>query len=182
MSENLAEGISRDLSATYRRLDVQPSDLLALDRSTTELCPDDYWLTVALPRARRLVAEAVELIDRSGIDRHVVGGSSGQVVASHGRGDGLVSELGPPVPIRHVSAWWHRRLRRAALIRSIPSVLMATPIEAELVVARAEMALLERQPWSHADRLLTAFELAHMQIDRRLRGKAATSPTFFRHA
>lgn len=163
MSGNLADEVSNDLAATYRRLDVQPSDLLALDLSTTELCPNDYWSAVALPRASRLVAEAVELIDRSGIDQHV-------------------SELRPPVPIRQVSAWWHRRLRRAALIRSIPSVLMATPIEAELVIARAEMALLERQPWSHADRLLTAFELAHVQIDRRLRGKPATSTTFFRHA
>ncbi|MGI9611370.1 MAG: hypothetical protein ACR2QO_00560 [Acidimicrobiales bacterium] len=180
MSGNPADEVSRDLAATYRRLDVQPSDLLALDRSTTELCPNDYWSAVALPRARRLVAEAVDLIDRSGIDRHVVASHGGH--GDRGRGDGLMSELGPPVPIRHVSAWWHRRLRRAALIRSIPSVLMATPIEAELVVARAEMALLDRQPWSHADRLLTAFELAHVQIDRRLRGEPATSPTFFRHA
>lgn len=177
MSGNLAAEVSRDLAATYRRLDVQPSDLLALDPSMAQLCPNDYWSAVALPRARRLVEEAVDLIDRSEID--VLSASSH---GDHGRRDGVVRKVGPPVPIRQVSAWWHRRLRRAALIRSIPSVLMATPIEAELVIARAEMALLDCQPWSHADRLLTAFELAHAQIDRRLRGEPVTSPTFFRHA
>jgi hypothetical protein len=50
------------------------------------------------------------------------------------------------------------------------------------VIARVEMALLDRAPWSHGDRLLSAFELAHLDIGRRLRGDTVNSPSVFRHA
>ncbi len=54
--------------------------------------------------------------------------------------------------------------------------VLTSPGGFELAVAAAEMALLSQAPWSHDDRLLSAFELAHgrlrdhgLDVERRLR-------------
>ncbi|MEL7155102.1 MAG: hypothetical protein AAFN30_00730 [Actinomycetota bacterium] len=62
--------------------------------------------------------------------------------------------------------WWQRRLRRAAMVRALPEVLAGTTADIGLTVSRTEMQLLDRAPWAHGDRLLSAFELAYAEIER----------------
>lgn len=168
MSGNPSVDLSRELAAIRDRFDLQPRDLLWLECASLPCCPNTYWRDEALPRAVALVDAVTRLLDRSPL------GDGGSATAA--------TDVAPPTRIRHVRGWWHRRLRRAALVRSFPSALLATPGEVGLVVARTEMALLDRQPWSHADRLLSAFELAHEEIGRRLIGDTTNTPGFFRHA
>ncbi len=67
--------------------------------------------------------------------------------------------------IHDLGSWWHRRLRRAAVRRSLPALPRAWPAgRIDIVVGRAELELLDGPPWAHGDRLLSAFELAHSEI------------------
>jgi hypothetical protein len=166
VSDEPAGELAERLAETYERLDLRPRDLLTIDRTRATSCPNRYWAEEALPRAAALVAAVVELLDQ------------GRPAVSDPKAP--LDRLGPPVPIRHVSTWWHRRLRRAAIATSIPSILLAAPVDAELIVARKEMDLLARSPWSHADRLLSAFELAHIEIRHRILGEPVNTPAFFR--
>ena len=77
--------------------------------------------------------------------------------------DRVLDAIPPPDPINELGEWWQRRLHRGALVRSLPRLLLSG-VEAELVVGTAELALLDGPPWSHGDRLLSAFELAHSEI------------------
>jgi len=81
--------------------------------------------------------------------------------------------------IDDLGRWWQDRLRRKAVV-SVASRILTSPLRHfELIVSAAEMDILERPPWSHDDRLLSAFELAHselreysMNLERELRRQA----------
>lgn len=74
----------------------------------------------------------------------------------------LLQAVPPNRSIDALGAWWQRRLRRAAIIAALPRLLISD--DADRLIGQAEMSLLDRPPWSHGDRLLSAFELAHGEI------------------
>ncbi len=63
--------------------------------------------------------------------------------------------------INEVGAWWQSKLRRRAILATVGRLLFTPLGRYELAVTAAEMTLLSEPPWSHDDRMLSAFELAH---------------------
>ncbi len=136
----------------------------ALRRTGQAPSPDEFWATTAQPRARRLLDAARAVIDTE--------------LAPLVRTRALVSAvdvataLPSTLEIDELGQWWQRRLRRAATLRALPDVAARLPGAAELTIAHHEMWLLDQPPWSHGDRLLSAFELAHAEIRRHGREQA----------
>lgn len=162
---------------------------------------DDFWAATALPRAAPLLEDARRVIDHEldrlaeNADRHQdrsadSGGMYTQpliVLGSAARRSApiavveeverrLAAALPSNGPLDDLGLWWLRRLRRAALVRALPALLGDVPAAARMAIANREMQLLLRPPWSHGDRLLSAFELAHADLRRYGRHRiAATS-------
>jgi hypothetical protein len=159
----------RELAATQRAI----RRLAGEGRAPT---PNHYWETTAQPRAERLVRLGIAVIEEE--MARLRGGVKPRRWSSH-----FVAERAPTTldltdawvaqlqwalratnQVDDLGAWWQRRLRRAALVRALPTLVTRTPGEAELVVSSAEMALLDQAPWAHGDRLLSAFELANRDL------------------
>ena len=120
---------------------------------------DAYFATTARPRAQLLVREA-----RAAIDVHLPCWA-GQVRRPAGPAS-LTLAIPSRAGIDELGRWWQRRLRRAAVVRALPRLVGQLPADLERTIAHYEMALLDRPPWSHGDRLLSAFEQAHGEIGR----------------
>lgn len=152
----------RDIKATERAI-------RRLDRRAMAPAANDFWAATCLPRAQRLLVESRHVIERDLIclqahaDR-----PGGRLLLSYQE---VVDALPSPGRINDLGRWWQQRLRRAALIRSAAAVASRPPSQTELIVANHEMALLDRAPWAHGDRLLSAFELVHSEIARFGRGR-----------
>ncbi len=184
--ERLANRLRRALSMH----DLNRQELLAAQRDVSRLKrigalpgPTEYWQRSALPRAALMVDESMaavveegqvlgEAIDRflTELDRPPLAEWADERLAPTALTDatsGAIGQLIEAVPsatsIDALGSWWQRRLHRAAVVRAIPE-LMSSLAEAELIIGRTEMQLLDRPPWSHGDRLLSAFELAHGEI------------------
>lgn len=191
---NSAELSGHRLAGRLRRAlnlhDLNRQELLAAQRDVIRLrrigalpAPNEYWRRSALPRAAimvdasmaavveegHLLGEALDrfldeldspaLIDwtEDSLDRRTLDHTTGPAIAR------LLGAVPPTSSIHALGSWWQRRLRRAAVLRSIPR-LLASDADPDQVIGRSEMALLDRAPWSHGDRLLSAFELAHGEI------------------
>ncbi|MEM8922581.1 MAG: hypothetical protein AAGD35_03695 [Actinomycetota bacterium] len=132
---------------------------------------DDFWYSTALPRSRTFIERVRTVIDDElGVLIADVG-YSWATTAIDGRPHGDVLEGVLPILPRSADLdelgwWWQRRLRRAAIRTAIPRLLRARTGDLSLVLARAEMQLLDQPPWAHGDRLLSAFELAYAEIER----------------
>ena len=166
-----------------RELLAAQRDVLRLKRAGLVPSPNDYWGSTAVPRASILVDASLNAIADEltvlgdAIDRFLVATSRSTlepwISGAHGQAavqragisavDRVLDAIPPPDPINELGEWWQRRLHRGALVRSLPRLLLSG-VEAELVVGTAELALLDGPPWSHGDRLLSAFELAHSEI------------------
>ncbi len=141
-----------------REMRVTERAIRQLDRHGMATTANEFWESTALPRAQHLVEESKRVIERELV-----------LLAQHHPDTDpkiAVASLPSTAEINDLGAWWQRRLRRAALLRSIPTIASNTPARAEFLIANKEMMLLDRPPWSHSDRLLSAFELAHGQIAR----------------
>lgn len=84
-------------------------------------------------------------------------------------GDHLLTVVGARRPIDHLGRWWQRRLRWAAVRSAVRDLALSTPAEAELIVTNHAMDLLDRAPWAHGDRLLSAFELTQRELQTHAR-------------
>lgn len=158
-------------------------DIRRLQRIGALPDPTEYWQRSALPRAAILIdAAMVAVLDEGealgrGVDRFVAeltdGPMSHWALGPQGRptirasvgsaAAELMASIDGPAPIDALGAWWQRRLRRAAIVRALPR-LRANGADIELAIGRVEMTLLDRPPWCHGDRLLSAFEIAHGEI------------------
>lgn len=170
--------------------DLNRHELVAAQRDVTRLTriglvpgPTEYWKRSALPRAATMVdasmAAVVEEGQRLGeaLDRFLLDldepplaawtAQSMEAAIPQEAGARAIGHFLDAVPsnrsIDALGSWWQRRLRRTAVVRSIPE-LISSGADAELIIGRTEMALLDRPPWSHGDRLLSAFELGHGEI------------------
>lgn len=156
--------VCRDHGLGRRELMAYHRAVHALTRAGQAPGPDEFWATTAQPRARRLLDAARDAIDAE--------------LAPLARSGALVSvaDVAAALPstdeIDELGQWWQRRLRRAATLRALPDVAARRPGAAEITIAHHEMWLLDQPPWSHGDRLLSAFELAHAEIRRHGREQA----------
>jgi hypothetical protein len=175
----------REVLATQRQI-------RRLDRQGLAPPANAFWEVGAQPRARRLGDLARAVIDEEmtrlvGTIRHrrrqlspmsPAPGTShaspapvSRTTAIEGRlrsGDLVVTELMAAAcagdTIDALGQWWQRRLRWAAVGRALPLIAVHTPSELELVVTNEVMRLLDRAPWCHGDRLLSAFELTQREL------------------
>ena len=171
----LVRRFGRAVATAVRAHDLTRAELMAvqrgiqrLDRSGKAPTPNEFWETTAWPRAQVLLDTAIATVDvelRS-IELVLLSPADQATVLPPTLGSDLVAAL-PPVRALTIGPWWQRRLRRAAVVRALPSVVVHLPGEAELLVAHHEMHLADRAPWVHGDRLLSAFELAHHELHRR---------------
>lgn len=183
--EAIVRRLGLGLDAVHRAHDLGRDELVATERGIGRLAQqsmappaNEFWETTAVPRAHRLVTEAGIVINRALLslaqhrcslcsDRHCSDRhwavAEADVLAVISRAE-QIDELG---------RWWQRRLRRTATLRSIPTVLTRVPAQVELTISTMEMDLLDRAPWSHSDRLLSAFELAHGELARYGRRRVA---------
>lgn len=147
----------RAVRITY---DIGRADLRATERAIRHLqrrsmapSANEFWETTAWPRAQKLVDETQRVIDRE------LAALADPAVRAL-----LEQALPTTAGIDELGRWWQRRLRRAALVRALPSIAAQPPRSAGLVTSDHEMRLLDSPPWSHGDRLLSAFEVAHREI------------------
>ena len=136
-----------------------------LDQHGMATTANEFWEATALPRAQLLVNESKRVIDRELTVLARLHGDTPHEVA--------IAALPSTAGINDLGSWWQRRLRRAAMMRSILAIATNTPARAEFLIANKEMALLDQAPWSHGDRLLSAFELAHGEIAKYGRRRAS---------
>lgn len=156
--------VGREHGLDRRELMAYQRAVHALRRSGQAPTPDEFWAATAQPRARRLLDAA-----RGAIDTELAPlARSGALVSAAD----VAAALPSTEEIDELGRWWQRRLRRAATLRALPDVAAGRPGAAELTIAHHEMWLLDQPPWSHGDRLLSAFELAYAEIRRHGREQA----------
>ncbi len=166
--------VVRDHGLNRRRLVEVHRGIRRLERSSTAPTGDEFWDATAVPRARRLVDRARDVIDHEldvlVADLGFSGPWPGVGAEAQPTQPELSEHLLPILPrtadLDGLGWWWQRRLRRRAVIRAMPRILTATVSEVGRVVARTEMELLDQPPWTHGDRLLSAYELAYADIER----------------
>ena len=192
-ADDAAERLGARLRRAVELHDLDRRELMAAQRQVQRLrragvvsSPADYWDASAAPRARILVEAAVDAVteetDRLGeaIDRFLtatrrstlepwINGADGRAAIQRS-GDAAIEHVLAAVPpsdgIDRLGEWWQRKLQRRALLRAIPRMLVSRST-VEVVVGEAEVTMLDSPPWSHGDRLLTAFELGHAEIRAR---------------
>lgn len=182
LSERLEQVITQhDLDK--RELLTAEKDIRRLSRTDSAPNPTEYWQRAALPRAAELVEASMTVIVDEGdtlgsaIDdffkpmergelKHWAGTAEGRAISRQaaGRAVSMLAEgVRPSEEIHILGQWWQQRLRRAAAVRSLPQ-LFRFGVDADAVIGRTEMRLLDGAPWTHSDRLLSAFEIAHSEI------------------
>ncbi len=170
--------------------DLSRSELVKAQRDVARLhrigalpSPNEYWKRSALPRAATMIDESMSAVVEEGellgtaldrfmldLDRSPLQGwgssTAGKATVDHVTSE-AIGQLMDAVPsdesINALGLWWQRRLRRAATVASMPRLLIAGA-KADALIGGREMELLDRPPWSHGDRLLSAFELANSEI------------------
>ncbi len=168
----------RTLLASHREV----ADLAELGVAPTL---GEFWATTASPATDVLVREACAAIDDELIEFRRVLQRFGQAVAAASRQTGY-----DPTPYEATRATamarlsncsidrgaldrlgtrWQTRLRRAARTAVLPRTLFLSVRKSDAVVDQREMELLDQAPWAHDDRLLSAFELAHADVQAHLR-------------
>ncbi len=182
LSERLEQVITEhDLDR--RELLTAEKDIRRLSRTGSVPNPTEYWQRAALPRAAELVEASMTVIVDEGetlgsaIDDFFAPMERGELKQwaltaegravsrqAAGRAVSMLAEgVQPSEDIHLLGQWWQQRLRRAAAFRSLPQ-LMRFGVDTDAVIGRTELQLLDGPPWTHSDRLLSAFEIAHTEI------------------
>ncbi len=160
--------LSSKLQETVDRHDLRQEELVAAQRDVVRLHeagtlpnPTEYWQRSALPRAAVLVdtsmAAVVDEGERLGasLDRFVLGldemhhpwsGSEPGRSATGTMTSQAIARLLQSVPsdaaIHTLGVWWQRKLRRTATMHALPA-LLKIGVDADAVIGRTEMALLD---------------------------------------
>lgn len=191
----IEQRLNERLEAVRAVYDLNPRALLSSHRQLREMAaqgtdpsPTEFWEVTANPLASAMVEAASRVIDdeigifedavsrfRRSLTTYVM--STGDdcrpeaadvlqksidQMASCGLDRGPINELG---------AQWQQRLRRAATRSLFPKIMLVSTNKSEPLISVAEMSLLDQSPWSHDDRLLSAFELAHADVRQHLRDR-----------
>lgn len=149
--------------------------------------PAEFWEQTAMPQARNLYDASRAALDSEtaeltkALQQYATGVRLELRSVGHGPDDPsllmsryrgtaeravqqVMSATPRPDAINELGAWWQDRLHRRALLKAAWPGLTASISQLEMIVARAEMELLEQAPWSHDDRMLSAFEVIHSDL------------------
>lgn len=131
----------------------------------------EFWRRTAWPRADLLVDASLQAVHLAGHRlRDAAADCDGPAHEIEPLLDGARSAMAEPLSARRtvddMGRWWERRLRRAALTRSFPDLLVAPVERIPEQVEAVELALSSQPPWRHEDQLLVAFEIANREIER----------------
>jgi hypothetical protein len=193
LAHDTAERLGGRLRRAIELHDLDRRELMAAQQQIGRLrragllpSPADYWENTAVPRADILVDAAIDAVTEEtgrlgeAIDRFLtatsrstlepwINGAEGRAAIQRS-GDEAVERLLAAIPaserIDALGEWWQRKLQRRAVLRAAPRLLVSRA-SAEVVIGEAEVAILDSPPWSHGDRLLSAFELGHAEIRNR---------------
>lgn len=188
LSEGLVE-IHTTHGLTYGELLQTHRELRRLATENRAPSSNTFWNTTAYPRSQMLVTAARPLIrtaDDAFADATERLGTSVELAMDQHAGLSAIApgllrrmiDVGGTVVLTAmpdradldlVGERWHRRLRRAAWRTVVPSRLAMSTAALEDRVDRIELELLDQLPWAHGDRLLSAFELAHVDVRTLLR-------------
>lgn len=153
--------------------------------------PSEYWETTAYPWASVLVSTCIAAIDdelrdcADAVERfqesvRIINRTSEERIEAGTVRQILEAELKPLLTcapsgdeLNSLATRWSQQLRRSAHLRSIPVLLFRSAAEADRVVGRRQVDLVEEAPWAHTDRLLSAFELGHADIRTHLTDSVA---------
>ncbi len=165
---------------TWRSLLASQRRIAQLDDVGSAPTPLEFWEMEAAPSSASLVTAAALVIEsemanaadavsrfRASVEPLVADDRTATLV----RAD-LDAVLQPllrgvldPDPLNAIGERWQRRLRRAATRRVIATRNhRKQSIGSDLLVDQEELVLLDRPPWAHGDRLLSAHEIAHNEI------------------
>lgn len=197
-AREVADRLQRGLRTAIERHDLGRDELMTAQRQIRVLrraglvpSPGDYWENTAVPRAEALVEAAIDVVDEEterlgeAIERFLVATSRSTlepwINGAEGRAaiqrtgvsaiDLFLAAIPHAKGIDDLGEWWQRRLQRRAIARALPRLLVSRST-VETVIGEHEVALLDSPPWSHGDRLLSAFELGHAEIRNRAVGGA----------
>jgi hypothetical protein len=183
MQERLAAAVSANALTRDEVIETERA-IRQLLRAGRAPSVDRFWTATALPRADRLCCAARAVIDDElsrltgealalaldgpvDTDRAVPAATAVTAAdAAAVMSRRLETALPANSDIDALGRWWLRRLRWAARLHALPQLLRTAPPAAGLVLANRELQLLDQPPWSHSDRLLSAFELARADIRR----------------
>jgi hypothetical protein len=189
-SDLIGQRLAARLQRAYELHDLDRGGVMTAQREIDRLAardllpsPNSYWETVAVPRANMLVDAARVAIDEESsalddtLDRFLTASRRSTLEPWSSGPDGLTAirragvaaaqRIPDAVPsseaIEALGEWWQRRLRRAAIIKAVPQLLLPAG-STDAVIGAVELVLLDRPPWNFTDRLLSAFELAHSEV------------------
>lgn len=181
-----------DMARAIERHDLTRTHLAGIeatarrqDKAGLTVTAGDFWLRTAEPQAGVMLAACSSVQDESrtsigdlirrhvrqvdpdamGVDHPLVAAWTEQVLTEIRR---MAPAMVPRTTVNELGDWWQQRLRRRAALRAVPRSLLAPATHLPLLVDAQEIYLSQLSPWSHGDRMLAAFELAHNQ----LRGRA----------
>ncbi len=178
-ASSIVELLKARLDSVFDEFDLTKRDLLAANRNGRVVSrrgrqdPASYWKTVAVPAADRLRLASIDVIDEETEQLCVewsrvikldpsLSGHAKPTAEEHLRM--LPSTLPPADHINDLGAWWQKRLRRAASLRAAWPILLSPVGQSELLIDKAELELADSDRWVYSDRLLSAFERAHVDI------------------
>ncbi len=182
---------------TYAELVRTQRALRRLESETRAPSAQAFWDTTAYPRAQMLVTAAEPLVEQAG---HAFGDAANRLTRSvelATESHQSISTIAPGLlrrmidvggnvvrtatpsrdGIDQIGERWHRRLRRAAWKSVVPSQFAMSTAALEDRIDHMELELLEQLPWAHGDRLLSAFELAHVDVKAMIRSASQASIT-----
>ncbi len=168
----------RSLMRTHREVGRQVASGLAPSAA-------EFWRSSAGPRAERLSDTAKAVIDdemdafadsavrfRRSVRLLGTGDPTTIDRAEHDLHDQLLRLSTLAIdrgPLDDLGTRFERRIRRAATMRLGARTFLLSPAETERTIDRIELELLELPPYSHCDKLLVAFELAHADVRAHVR-------------
>lgn len=191
-SQNIEENgqqLRSHLDDVRTRRDLSLRSLLAMQKNALEdsqagigLDPTIYWTKVAEPAAAIYRSESATVIDEGLLQVRDSITKLRQELRSFSNRTGRaqkpklvsawISEQLTPLrsvaptseSINLVGEQWQKKLHRSAVARALPEILVRPSSSAENIISATEMKLLSQPPWVNGDRVLSAFELATVDI------------------
>lgn len=174
LAEQLAGARSKH-GLTWSALLSAQDEIARLDKSGTTPTIEEFWVATAEPMAQPLLDVCIDAIANAystaaaGVSR-VERGSTEQDAALGRR----IAEIWSSVSfdqdeLNDLGGRWQKRLSRRAARSAFLRSMMRPASEYSAHLELTEMTLLDRPPWRHGDRILTAFELVHGDVRAALR-------------
>lgn len=194
-SAAISERLMTELAHAQERHELDWRSLLSSQRTIADQAAagaepdvDSYWAQNAQPRSEQLITRCVQIVDAhllllwDAIDVFAEGvlpelalnGEPPSADAMNSLRDDverLIQPVATAAPNRaridDLGERWQQRMRRQAIRRYVRSG-GETDAPFSAAIDALELQMIGQAPWAHADQLLSAFELAHIEIRQTL--------------